>query len=139
LIEIYFSTKPSPLISIKCNPHHGKKCVILGDAAHSMVPFYGQGMNCGFEDVVVFFELLDKIGFNNLDSLLKAYSEQRVPDAYAICDLAVANYEEVFYSYLFFIIFNFYFPFKLKMRYLVTTTGYKLRKKLDNFLVSSIT
>ena len=113
--------------------------MLIGDSAHSMVPFYGQGMNCGFEDVVVFFELLDKIGFNNLDSLLKAYSEQRVPDAYAICDLAVANYEEVFYSYLFFIIFNFDFPFKLKMRYLVTTTGYKLRKKLDNFLVSSIT
>ena len=95
LIDIYFSTKPSPLISIKCNPHHGKKCVILGDAAHSMVPFYGQGMNCGFEDVVVFFELLDKIGFNNLDELLSKYSELRVPDAFAISDLAVANYEEV--------------------------------------------
>ena len=62
-----------------------------------MVPFYGQGMNCGFEDVIVFSELLDKMGFNNLDALLNKYSETRVPDAHAICDLAVANYEEVNY------------------------------------------
>lgn len=114
LVDIFFTTKPSPLISIKCTPHHGKKCVLLGDSAHSMVPFYGQGMNSGFEDVVVFCELLDKIGFSNLDELLSKYSEFRVPDAHAICDLAVANYEE--------------------MRYLVTTRGYKFRKQLDNFL-----
>jgi len=103
LVDIYFSTKPSPLITIKCSPHHGDKCVLLGDSAHSMVPFYGQGMNCGFEDVVVFCELLDEIGFDNLDKLLDAYSQSRVPDAFAICDLAVANYEEVCFIIIIFI------------------------------------
>ena len=80
---------------LKCNPHHGKKCVLLGDSAHAMVPFYGQGMNCGFEDCVVFFEILDKYGIDNLDTVLSKYSETRVKDAHAICDLAWANYVEV--------------------------------------------
>lgn len=113
-VKSFFANKPSPLISIKCSPHHGKKCVLLGDSVHSMVPFYGQGMNAAFEDCVVFFEMLDKFGFDNLDKLLNQYSEQRVPDAHAICDLAVHNYTE--------------------MRYLVTTKKYKLRKLLDGFL-----
>lgn len=60
-----------------------------------MVPFYGQGMNCGFEDVVVFFEILDKHGFDNINRVLDEYSRTRVPDAHSICDLAQRNYEEV--------------------------------------------
>lgn len=43
----------------------------------------------------MFFEMLDEIGFKNLDTLLEQYSEMRVPDAHAICDLAVNNYTEV--------------------------------------------
>lgn len=43
LLNCYFATKPSSLVSVKCDPHHGAKCVLLGDAAHAMVPFYGQG------------------------------------------------------------------------------------------------
>ena len=43
LIKDYFATKPSPLISVKCSPYNwSDKCLILGDAAHAMVPFYGQ-------------------------------------------------------------------------------------------------
>lgn len=80
---------------LKCNPHHGNKCVLLGDSAHAMVPFYGQGMNCGFEDVVVFFEILDKYGFGEINRVLEEYSRIRVPDSHAICDLAQLNYEEV--------------------------------------------
>jgi len=114
LIQMYFSFKPSPLLSVKCNTHHGRKCVILGDAAHSMVPFYGQGMNCGFEDCTVFFDFVDRYSFDKLDTLLSEYSKNRVPDAHAICDLAMYNY--------------------IEMSYLVTTTKYKLRKKIDNFL-----
>lgn len=113
-VKSFFKNKPSPLISIKCSPHNGKKCVLFGDSVHSMVPFYGQGMNAAFEDCVVFFDMLDDIGFGNLDKLLNKYTNIRVPDAHAICDLAVNNYTE--------------------MRYTCTTRKYKLRKMLDGFL-----
>ena len=67
----------------------------MGDAAHAMVPFYGQGMNSGFEDCTVFFGLLDKYGMDDMETLLSEYSRIRVPDSHAICDLAIRNYEEV--------------------------------------------
>ena len=97
-----------PLISIKCKPYHYKSSVvILGDAAHAMVPFYGQGMNAGLEDVRVLFDILDKHGVydsNNHDHAIRSkartealneYTSQRAPDAAAINDLALRNYEEM--------------------------------------------
>ena len=97
-----------PLISIKCRPYHYKSSVvILGDAAHAMVPFYGQGMNAGLEDVRVLFEMLDKNGVYDRKDLraeireevraaaLDDYTTQRAPDAAAINDLALRNYEEM--------------------------------------------
>uniref|UniRef100_A0A914XSS5 FAD-binding domain-containing protein n=1 Tax=Plectus sambesii TaxID=2011161 RepID=A0A914XSS5_9BILA len=52
--------RPSPLVSVKCAPHSfGGRFLLLGDAAHAMVPFFGQGMNCGFEDCLVLSETLD--------------------------------------------------------------------------------
>lgn len=109
-LEAQFSKNPHlPLISIKCSPHHYKSsAVIIGDAAHAMVPFYGQGMNAGLEDVRVLFEFLDKNGVyqRNLASTdhaqeqlrakaLDEYTRQRTPDAATINDLALRNYEEM--------------------------------------------
>lgn len=111
-LEAQFSKNPHlPLISIKCSPHHYKSSVvILGDAAHAMVPFYGQGMNAGLEDVRVLFEFLDKNGVYDRSlrdddanytqeqsraEALDEYTKQRTPDAATINDLALRNYEEM--------------------------------------------
>lgn len=92
-----FTTNPHlPLISIKCSPHTYSPGggVILGDAAHAMLPFYGQGMNAGLEDVRVLFSHLDA---NAADpqAALESYTAERVPDAHTINDLASANYWEM--------------------------------------------
>jgi kynurenine 3-monooxygenase len=84
-----------PLISIKCSPYHyGSTGVIVGDAAHAMVPFYGQGMNAGLEDVRVLFDFLDQYP-NDQAQALREYSKQREPDAQTINDLALGNYREM--------------------------------------------
>merc|ERR1712156_166195 len=114
MIEDYFNTKPLPLISIKCNPYHlTDKCPIMGDAAHAMVPFYGQGMNCGMEDVLVLDEMFKKYPEDRL-KVFEEYSKHRNPDAEAMCDLAMYNY--------------------IEMRDLVARRSFLLRKLLDNFL-----
>ena len=81
-------------------PYHYRDCaVILGDAAHAMVPFYGQGLNCGLEDVRVLDVLLREAGVDPSESgedprlagALKKYSDTRHEDLVAICDLAMDN------------------------------------------------
>lgn len=65
LIETFFSSKPLSLVSIKCSPH-ASTCgdiLLMGDAAHSMVPFYAQGMNSAFEDTLVLFDKLKQNSF----------------------------------------------------------------------------
>ncbi|KAJ2079176.1 kynurenine 3-monooxygenase, mitochondrial precursor [Coemansia sp. RSA 988] len=106
-----FATNPKgSLMYIKCLPHTYKsRVVILGDAAHAMVPFYGQGMNCGFEDVEVLdrimIETLQDAGVSNertadlskrmLRHALDKYSAIRSVDTSAIVDLALENYIEM--------------------------------------------
>lgn len=84
------------LLSIKCNTYHvdGGKCIIIGDAAHAMVPFYGQGMNCGFEDVRVLMEMMEKHN-NDRRLAFEEYSVTRQKDLDAIIDLAKNNYQEM--------------------------------------------
>ena len=66
LIETYFSSKPLPLVSIKCSPHVSTAgdIILMGDAAHSTVPFYAQGMNSAFEDSLILFEKLKENQFD---------------------------------------------------------------------------
>lgn len=95
LITTFFNTPPSPLISIKCAPYHYRnKVLLMGDAAHAMVPFYGQGMNCGFEDCLVLDELLSMF-HNDFNKVLNSFTEHRVEDCHAIVDLAMYNYIEM--------------------------------------------
>ncbi|KAH8301498.1 hypothetical protein KR059_004834 [Drosophila kikkawai] len=94
LIKDFFKTRPQHLVSIKCRPYHyADKALILGDAAHAMVPYYGQGMNAGMEDVTLLTGILDKQ--LPLDKALAQFTESRWQDAFAICDLAMYNYVEV--------------------------------------------
>jgi kynurenine 3-monooxygenase len=67
---------------------------MLGDSAHAIVPFYGQGMNCGFEDCVVLNELMEKHG-DNWDNIFEEFQNLRKPDADAIAELALANFIEM--------------------------------------------
>jgi kynurenine 3-monooxygenase len=95
VITQYKSNPHLPLISIRCNPYHfASSVVILGDAAHAMVPFYGQGMNAGLEDVRVLYDHLDAHP-GNREAGLAAYTVHRHPDAMAINDLALANSAEM--------------------------------------------
>ncbi|XP_004619072.2 kynurenine 3-monooxygenase [Sorex araneus] len=95
LTQDFFQLPAQPMISIKCSSFHFKShCMLMGDAAHAIVPFFGQGMNAGFEDCLVFDELMDK--FNNEFSLcLPEFSRMRVPDDHAISDLSMYNYIEM--------------------------------------------
>lgn len=85
-VLIYFS---------QCRPYHLEdKVLLIGDAAHAVVPFYGQGMNAGFEDCTLLDRLFNKHN-DDLSKILSEFSDNRWQDTFAICDLAMYNYIEV--------------------------------------------
>lgn len=91
----YFINPASSLGTIKCYPwQFNGKFLLLGDAAHAVVPFYGQGMNCSFEDCVVFDQCIDQFG-DDWQKVLPAVQKLRKINADAIADLAVGNYTEM--------------------------------------------
>jgi kynurenine 3-monooxygenase len=95
LLDDYFENPTSALVMVRCSPwNFENKVLLLGDSAHATVPFYGQGMNCGFEDCMIFQEMLEEAN-GNWDGLLSAYSKTRVPDGNAIIDLSLMNYIEM--------------------------------------------
>ncbi|XP_010711434.1 kynurenine 3-monooxygenase isoform X2 [Meleagris gallopavo] len=110
----YFLLPAQAMISVKCSSYHlSSRCVLMGDAAHAVVPFYGQGMNAGFEDCLVFDELMEQF-HNDLGACLPEFSRLRVPDDHAISDLAMYNYVE--------------------MREHVNSTWFIFRKQINNLL-----
>ena len=95
LLDDFFNNPTSSLVTVKCFPWtFDHKIALIGDAAHAIVPFYGQGMNCGFEDCVVLNELIDKHG-EDWTAILDEYQALRKPDGDAIADMAEANFIEM--------------------------------------------
>ncbi len=114
LTEDYFSNPVGTLITIKCAPWHiGGKAALLGDAAHAIVPFFGQGMNCAFEDCSYLNECIGKHG-SNWEAVFQAYENLRKVNADAIADMAVENFYE--------------------MRDKVSDPGFILKKKIEHIL-----
>jgi kynurenine 3-monooxygenase len=90
----FFENPIGALVTMRCFPWVHKNIALIGDAAHAVVPFYGQGMNCGFEDVDVLDDILTATGENWPEALDK-YQHSRKPNADAIADLALYNYIEM--------------------------------------------
>jgi kynurenine 3-monooxygenase len=95
LVDDFFENPTAPLGTVKCSPWHYKgNTLLMGDAAHAIVPFYGQGMNASFEDVVEFDAVLDKYR-GNWEAVFTAYEKTRKKDTDAIADLAIDNFHEM--------------------------------------------
>ncbi|XP_066535563.1 kynurenine 3-monooxygenase [Hoplias malabaricus] len=110
----FFQLPAQAMVWVKCSPYHLlDRCVLMGDAAHAMVPFYGQGMNAGFEDCLVFSEIMDLYN-EDFAAVLPEYTRVRVPDDQAMAELAMYNY--------------------IEMRAHVNTRYFLFRKYLDNTL-----
>lgn len=95
LVEEYHENPTSSLVMISCSPwNYEDKVMILGDAAHAIVPFYGQGMNSGFEDCSIFIEMLEAAG-DDWTKTFPAFAKKRQPEADGILELALRNYIEM--------------------------------------------
>jgi kynurenine 3-monooxygenase len=110
LVDDYFDNPTSSLVTVKCFPWVRNNTLVIGDAAHAIVPFYGQGMNAGFEDCRILNGLLNKHA-DDWSKVLPEFQTQRKPDADAIAELALDNF--------------------IEMRDLVAEPQFLLRKKIE--------
>lgn len=95
LASDYFTNPTSSLVTVKCQPWTFEgKTALIGDAAHAIVPFYGQGMNCGFEDCSVLERCIDE-NPDNWPEIFDRYSILRKLNGDAIADLAIRNFLEM--------------------------------------------
>ena len=95
LTHDFFANPVGNLGTIKCFPWNaGGKALLLGDSAHAVVPFYGQGMNCAFEDVRVLDQLIDEHGAD-WEAVYEEYGRMRKPNTDAIADMAEENFYEM--------------------------------------------
>lgn len=110
----FFENPTGSLLTIRCAPYHyGDRIALVGDAAHAIVPFFGQGMNASFEDCRLFTELLDRFK-GDWSQVLPTFSRLRKPNADALAQLSLNNY--------------------IEMRDSVASPLFKARKKVDLFL-----
>ena len=95
LADNFFTNPTGAMVTIKCSPWHvDSRVLLLGDAAHAIVPFFGQGINCGFEDCTCLLELLDRHGAD-WERVFTEFEEARKVNTDAIAELAVENFVEM--------------------------------------------
>ena len=95
LVEDFFKNPTSYLVMMKCFPWTFKdKVALIGDSAHAIVPFYGHGMNAGFEDITILNEMISKYG-DDWETIFKEYETSRKPNADAIAELSFRNFMEM--------------------------------------------
>ena len=95
LADNFLANPTGSMVTIKCSPWHiDGRTLLLGDAAHAIVPFFGQGINCGFEDCTILLELIDRHGAN-WDRVFSEFERARKVNTDAIADLAVENFVEM--------------------------------------------
>ncbi len=95
LTEDFFKNPTSALVTMSCYPWtYWDKVALVGDSAHAIVPFYGQGMNAGFEDIFVLNEVIKELG-DDWEAIFTAYQEKRKPNADAIAELSYRNFIEM--------------------------------------------
>lgn len=124
LVEEFFGNPTGSMVTVKCSPWHvGGRVLLLGDAAHAIVPFFGQGMNCAFEDCTYLNEIIGRMQeragsaeFNRevWEEVFREYQQMRKANTDAIADLAVENFVE--------------------MRDLVARPDFQLKKKVERLL-----
>lgn len=95
LADNYFGNPTGAMVTVKCSPWHAEgKALLIGDAAHAIVPFFGQGINCGFEDCTTLLELLDRHGAD-WSRVFQEFESARKVNTDAIADMAVENFVEM--------------------------------------------
>jgi len=99
LVDDFMNNPTGALATIKCYPWHvGGQVMLLGDASHAIVPFYGQGMNSGFEDCTALGDVLDSMPESDAtdwESVFEKLGAARKPNTDAIADMAVDNFVEM--------------------------------------------
>lgn len=95
LVKDFFKNPKSYLVTMKCFPWtHNDTVALIGDACHAIVPFYGHGMNAGFEDITILSELMEKYG-DDWQTIFNEYENSRKPNADAIAELSYRNFMEM--------------------------------------------
>jgi kynurenine 3-monooxygenase len=95
LTEDFFKNPTSAMVTMKCYPWtYWDKIALVGDSAHAVVPFYGQGMNAGFEDIFVLNQMIGKYG-DDWERIFQEYQKERKPNADAIAELSYRNFLEM--------------------------------------------
>lgn len=111
LVDNFFTNPTGSMVTVRCSPWHvGDKLLLLGDASHAIVPFFGQGMNCAFEDCTVFHACMEQFG-TEWGRVFEEFERLRRPNTDAIAQLALENF--------------------IEMRDLVSDPRFLLRKKVE--------